>query len=189
MGSELRTLDGRAAARVAWLSRAGQLQMWTWSSLTILSSRSACLRHVRGVPRCPPTLTKWRAKSSWHAAIGKTGSEGSGGDHGGILGSNECPPGGGHEEVLRAGHAGSFLRRNRLWVHGASRPAFPILRRSSGLVIKVSRAFANASAFLTGTNQPFTPFVTTSRQPGTSVVTIESPQAAASSNAFGTPSR
>jgi hypothetical protein len=69
------------------------------------------------------------------------------------------------------------------------RPALPMLLRSCGSTINSSSAAASNSTLLTGTRNPFTPFITTSLQPMVSVVTIDKPHAHASIKDLGKPSR
>jgi len=66
---------------------------------------------------------------------------------------------------------------------------FPILVSNFGLLINFWIAIDNSFASFAGTRKPFSPSFTTSRQPGTSVVTIARPTAAASIKDFGSPSR
>ena len=63
------------------------------------------------------------------------------------------------------------------------------LAAQAGVRMSVSSAAASAVASRAGTSRPFTPCRTISRQPGTSVETSGRPAAAASSKAFGMPSR
>ena len=78
------------------------------------------------------------------------------------------------------------------WLNSSSailRPARPIAARFSGDVSNSDRADAKAAALRAGTSRPLTPSMTVSRHPTTSVVTIGLPQASASSNDRGNPSR
>ena len=63
-----------------------------------------------------------------------------------------------------------------------------INRLSTELKSRVAIASAKAFGFRAGTSRPFSPWRTTSRQPGTSVATIGKPAAIASKRAFGKPS-
>ena len=63
----------------------------------------------------------------------------------------------------------------------SARDDAPYCSRKLGCSIACCRAFAKAVASCFGTSQPVTPCCTISRQPGTSVVTIAQPLAAASS--------
>ena len=63
------------------------------------------------------------------------------------------------------------------------------LKPARAITIMNWMAAARACGSRGGTSRPLTPCLTTSRQPGASVVTIGSPHAAASSKLRGTPSR
>ena len=81
------------------------------------------------------------------------------------------------------------MRRSSYSASAFTRAASPSLRAKEGSSCRRAIACANADASRTGTISPLMPSVTTSRQPGTSVVTRGRAQAAASMRLFGSPSR
>ena len=74
------------------------------------------------------------------------------------------------------------------WFTAIFLPALPMCCLSFGSEISFLKELASAFASWAGTKIPFSPFITVSLQPETSVVTIGRPQAEASINTLGNPS-